>query len=123
MPNRSSKVINYLFENSLFLIFGAIAGLIWANLDAITGAHGYHGLVHLKLWVNDFIGAVKSVDGEMRNVVDMHYLVNDVLMAFFFAIAGKEVWEATLPGGPLSNPRKAATPLLYRNVVMEKASN
>ena len=33
-------------------------------------------------------------------------------MAFFFAIAGSEVWEALLPGGALSNPKKAATPLL-----------
>ena len=33
-------------------------------------------------------------------------------MALFFAIAGKEVWESLLPGGALSNPRKAATPLL-----------
>jgi NhaA family Na+:H+ antiporter len=33
-------------------------------------------------------------------------------MALFFAIAGKEVWEALLPGGALSKPRKAATPLL-----------
>ena len=33
-------------------------------------------------------------------------------MALFFAMAAKEVWEALLPGGPLSNPRKAATPLL-----------
>lgn len=33
-------------------------------------------------------------------------------MAFFFAIAAKEIWESLLPGGPLSNPRKAAMPLL-----------
>ncbi len=33
-------------------------------------------------------------------------------MALFFAIAAKEVWESLLPGGALSNPRKAATPLL-----------
>jgi NhaA family Na+:H+ antiporter len=33
-------------------------------------------------------------------------------MALFFGIAGKEVWEALLPGGPLSNPKKAATPLI-----------
>ena len=33
-------------------------------------------------------------------------------MALFFAIAGKEVWESILPGGALSNPKKAATPLL-----------
>ncbi len=42
----------------------------------------------------------------------LHFLINDVLMALFFAIAGKEVWESMLPGGALSNPRKAATPLL-----------
>ena len=42
----------------------------------------------------------------------VHFLVNDVLMALFFALAAKEVWEAFLPGGSLSNVRKAATPLL-----------
>lgn len=42
----------------------------------------------------------------------VHFLINDVLMALFFAIAGKEVWESLLPGGALSNPRKALTPLL-----------
>lgn len=47
-----------------------------------------------------------------HHTFNVHYLINDVLMALFFAIAAKEVWEACLPGGPLSNPRKAATPLL-----------
>ena len=42
----------------------------------------------------------------------LHFIINDVLMALFFAIAAKEVWESLLPGGALSNPRKAATPLL-----------
>jgi NhaA family Na+:H+ antiporter len=42
----------------------------------------------------------------------LHFLVTDLLMALFFAIAAKEVWEAMLPGGALSNLRKAATPLL-----------
>lgn len=42
----------------------------------------------------------------------LSFIVNDVLMALFFAIAAKEVWESLLPGGALSNPRKAATPLL-----------
>jgi len=43
---------------------------------------------------------------------DIKFFINDILMALFFAIAGKEVWEALLPGGALSKPRKAATPLL-----------
>lgn len=42
----------------------------------------------------------------------VHFIINDILMALFFAIAAKEVWESLLPGGALSNPRKAATPLL-----------
>lgn len=44
--------------------------------------------------------------------IDFHFLINDVLMAFFFAIAAKEVWESLLPGGSLSSFKKAATPLL-----------
>ena len=44
--------------------------------------------------------------------LSIHFVINDILMALFFAIAAKEVWESLLPGGALSNPRKAATPLL-----------
>ncbi len=36
---------------------------------------------------------------------------NDIGMVFFFALAAKEVFEATLPGGPLASPRKALSPL------------
>jgi len=43
---------------------------------------------------------------------NMHFLINELLMALFFALAGKEVWEALLPGGALSSPKKAATPLM-----------
>ncbi len=42
----------------------------------------------------------------------LHFFVNDVLMALFFALAVKEVWESMLPGGSLANPKRAATPLL-----------
>ena len=33
-------------------------------------------------------------------------------MVFFFALAMKEVFEAMLPGGPLSSPREGAVPIL-----------
>src|SRR5688572_31558316 len=42
----------------------------------------------------------------------MHFAVNDIGMVFFFALAAKEVFEATLPGGALASPRKAAMPVL-----------
>jgi NhaA family Na+:H+ antiporter len=42
----------------------------------------------------------------------MHFVVNDVGMALFFAIAAKEVVQATAPGGALSPVRRAATPIV-----------
>lgn len=59
-------------------------------------------------------GEKKKVKKHRKSVhsFNLHFIINDILMALFFAIAAKEVWEACLPGGPLSNPRKAATPLL-----------
>jgi len=38
--------------------------------------------------------------------------VNDVLMAFFFLLAGKEIREAMLPGGALSSVRTASLPIM-----------
>lgn len=96
--------IRFLLENSLFLILGAVVGLAWANLDHV----GYEALLHFPILENSWIG----VPHDGHRLVTLHFLVNDFLMALFFAIAGKEVWEALLPGGPLSNPKKAATPLI-----------
>lgn len=97
--------MRFMLENSLFLIMGAIAALIWANVDS----EAYHHFQHLTFFHSDWIGH-PGADGTRH--FTLHFLVNDVLMALFFAIAGKEVWEATLPGGPLSDPRKAASPLI-----------
>ena len=93
--NQKSK-IGFLFENSVFLIAGAVIALVWANFNY----ESYHHLVDLELWASD------------HGHNTLHFLVNDVLMALFFAIAAKEVWESLLPRGALSSPRKAATPLI-----------
>jgi len=98
------NTIRFLLENSVFLIIGAVVGLLWANLDPA----GYQALLHFPILENDLVGEAHGA----HRVITLHYLVNDILMALFFAIAGKEVWEALLPGGPLSNPRKAASPLI-----------
>ena len=58
--------------------------MIWANLDAAS----YERITH-----------------------PLHFAVNEVGMVFFFALAAKEVFEATLPGGPLASPRRALSPL------------
>lgn len=80
------KTISFLFENSIFLISGTILALVWANVDH----ESYEHFAHSK----------------------MHFVVNDILMVFFFGMAAKEIWEALLPGGDLSSFKKAATPVI-----------
>lgn len=108
--SKSSSPITFLFENSIFLIAGAFGALIWANLD-----HGsYERFIEMPLWPAGDAAhhGEEAAGGHAGHALTLHFLINDVLMALFFAIAAKEVWEALLPGGALSNPRKAATPLL-----------
>src|SRR5262245_17842654 len=89
MPARerttSTVVLQYILDNSLLLIAGAVIALVWANV----GFDQYTRFTHAA-----------------------RFLVNDVGMVFFFALATKEVYEATLPGGPLSTGRQAAVPVL-----------
>ncbi|KIT15752.1 Na+/H+ antiporter NhaA [Jannaschia aquimarina] len=117
------RVWNFVTNYSLLLILGASIALIWANTDA----HSYHLLVEYPLWFNDFIGythhhwvetmELHHLDVEMfghsetHKVLTVHYLVNDILMAFFFAIAAKEVWEAVILENGSLRGKKAATPL------------
>jgi NhaA family Na+:H+ antiporter len=87
MPQRrqATQVLQFIVDNSLLLVMGALAALIWANLH---------------------LGSYQDLSRAL------HFAVNDVAMVFFFALAMKEVVEAMLPGGPLSTPRQAAVPVL-----------
>jgi Na+:H+ antiporter, NhaA family len=80
----TSKVAKFIFDNSLLLLGGTIVAVAWANIEQASYDHVAHPL---------------------------HFWVNDVGMVFFFALAAKEVFEATLPGGPLESPRRALSPL------------
>ncbi|MCO8121480.1 Na+/H+ antiporter NhaA [Stieleria sp. TO1_6] len=105
-------IFRFLIDNSLLLLIGAVTALVWANWADQIGSPSYHDLIHFDvrtLWGGDD-HAVPSDDNHHWYLVS--FIINDVLMALFFAIAAKEVWESLLPGGALSNPRKAATPLL-----------
>ena len=97
------RVWNFLTNYSLLLIIGALIALIWANIDY----ESYHYFVEFVIWDNVPIG--HPHDG--HRTLTLHYLVNDVLMAFFFAIAAKEVWEAVILKNGRLRGRKAATPL------------
>jgi len=99
------RSVKFVLDNSLLLVFGAAAGLVWANLDVAS----YQRFVHAVLQSNAPFGDIKA-SGE--RVLDLHFLTNDILMAFFFALAGKEIWEATHPGDAFHSLRHAAVPLI-----------
>lgn len=115
------RVWNFVANYSLLLIAGALIALFWANL----ANESYHHFVEYPVWFNDYIGLDidywkksygegydKFEIGEVTRVLSMHYLVNDLLMAFFFAIAAKEVWEAVILKNGSLRGKKAATPLV-----------
>ena len=84
MAYSRSKLLSFVFDNSLLLLAGTVAAVLWANLDVAS----YDRVTH-----------------------PLHFWANDVGMVFFFALAAKEVFEATLPGGPLASARQALSPL------------
>lgn len=99
------KVWNFVSQYSLLLITGALLALVWANISP----HSYHDLVDFVLFKKSFIGYIP--EGAEYRKLTVHYLINDILMAFFFAVAGKEVWEAVaLKNGSLRG-KKSVTPL------------
>ena len=79
-----SGLARFVLDNSLLLLAGTGAAVVWANLDF----RSYDRVAH-----------------------PLHFVVNDIGMVFFFALAAKEVFEATLPGGALASPRRALSPL------------
>jgi len=102
------RVWNFISTYSLLLLSGAVLGLAWANIDA----HSYHAFVDFVLWETAPIGNLVSEGGGLTRELTAHYLVNDVLMALFFAIAGKEVSEAIILRDGSLRGTKALTPLI-----------
>ncbi|MCX7890039.1 MAG: Na+/H+ antiporter NhaA [Rhodobacteraceae bacterium] len=102
------RVWNFLSNYSLLLILGALSGLVWANL----APESYHAVIDFALAEDFVLGVPHEEGGDVVRTLTVHFLINDVLMALFFAMAGKEVWEAiALERGPLRGT-KALTPLI-----------
>jgi NhaA family Na+:H+ antiporter len=78
------RFTNFL-DNSGLLVSGTVLALVWANINR----ESYETVAHA-----------------------LHFAVNDIGMAFFFAMATKEVVEATAPGGALHSSRRSAVPLV-----------
>src|SRR5687767_11232720 len=84
-PTKLRQATTAFLNNSGLLMLGTIIALVWANVDR---------------------------ESYVRFTGRWHFFVNDIGMAFFFALATKEVVEATAPGGALYSPRRAAMPLV-----------
>ena len=81
----AEDLLNFIFDNSLLLLTGAAAGLVWANVG--------------------FASYTRLAEG-------LRFAVNDVAMVFFFGLVMKEVHEAMVPGGALGSLRQAGLPVL-----------
>jgi Na+:H+ antiporter, NhaA family len=79
------RLAAFIVSNSLLLPIGAVAALLWAN----TAPEVY-----------------------FRFTGYAHFIVNDVGMTLFFALAAKEIVEATAPHGALHPISKAAIPVM-----------
>jgi NhaA family Na+:H+ antiporter len=79
------RSLSYACDHSLPLPAGAVISIAWVNVHAAS----YHGMAHA-----------------------LEFPVNDIGMVFFFALAAKEVVEATAPGGALHTWRRAALPCI-----------
>jgi NhaA family Na+:H+ antiporter len=84
------RALVFALDRSLLLLLGAAIALLWANA---------------------------SLDSYQRFAHAAHFAVNDVAMVFFFALATKEIVEATLPGGALASRKAAAVPLLAAGAI------
>lgn len=102
------RVWNFLTQYSLLLIIGAVSALVWANTDYAS----YQNFIEMELWENPYIGHLHEEHGHVTRILTLQYLINDVLMALFFAIAGKEVWEAVILRNGSLRGKKAMTPLI-----------
>lgn len=111
-----NRIFRFVIDNSLPLIIGSLAALVWANAAHLNHSDSYSRFVQFDfagLFAAFGHGAEHSGHAEHAgHGFTIHFLINDILMALFFAIAGKEVWESLLPGGALSNPKQAITPLM-----------
>jgi NhaA family Na+:H+ antiporter len=81
---RRRALVEYIVEHSLLLAVGAVIALIWANTPYLERYY--------------------------RVAARLRFVVNDIGMVFFFALAAKEIVEATSPGGALHTWRRASLP-------------
>lgn len=105
-------IVRWLKEYSIPLILGVLVALALANTKPDLYEHVVSAPIY-SLWDLSEVGHHHDHhhhDG-WGHFFSIHFLVNDILMVFFFGVAAKEITEACLPGGALNPPSKAVNPL------------
>jgi NhaA family Na+:H+ antiporter len=80
-----NRAVHTIFDRFLLLPFGAVIALVWAN----TASEGYFTVAHR-----------------------LAFAVNEIGMAFFFALMAQEIAEAVMPGGALHSWRRWTLPIV-----------
>jgi Na+:H+ antiporter, NhaA family len=80
-----SRAVHTVFDRFLLLPIGAVIALVWAN----TAPEGYFTVAHR-----------------------LAFAVNEIGMAFFFALMAQEIAEAVMPGGALHSWRRWTLPIV-----------
>ncbi|MBQ1251427.1 MAG: Na+/H+ antiporter NhaA, partial [Firmicutes bacterium] len=94
MKRKIAKWVAFAQDYSLPLIIGIVVSLIWANISYDS----YRSFVETPWFGTEHIS--------------LHFLIKEVFMALFFAIAMVEIVEAVSPGGAMYPIKKAVNPLM-----------
>jgi len=100
---QSFKITKFVKEESwggILLILATIAALIWANSSAYESYHHFWHDIELGITLGDF-----------RLSGNLHYFINDGLMALFFFTIGLEL-KREIIGGELTSIKKASLPIV-----------
>ena len=87
------RVSNFITTFALCLLAGTSIALVWANFSP----ESYQDFVELRL-IDGFPVGYDNPDaiGAGGRTLTLQYLINTVLMSFFFFLTGKEIWEALI---------------------------
>ena len=94
MKRKIAKWVAFAQDYSLPLIIGIVVSLIWANISYDS----YRSFVETPWFGTEHIS--------------LHFLIKEVFMALFFALAMVEIVEAVSPGGAMYPIKKAVNPLM-----------
>src|SRR4029078_2559585 len=82
---RIMRSVRFIFDRYLLLPLGAVPAIVWANL---------------------------APESYFTTTWRLSFFVNEIGMAFFFALLAQEVTEALMPGGALHSWRKWSLPVV-----------